>query len=241
MGNDMSSHLAAAAPAEVDRLGPQERERYELHAERLIERVSWEGTRDFPVDESMIAIVAAHAALLAAGFEPRTDPFRHVTSVVIHPNTIVSTEVRPGPVHGVVIDGPDYRAGQAGHGRGPILFDWRTVRRDVADPIGGVNVVYHEFAHKLDGLDGVIDGMPPLPDSRARADWEQTFGTNFRRLKRRGSDPVVRIYAATSPAEYFAVTTELLFTRPLDLRGHLPRVYDQLSMFYNQDPAGRRR
>jgi MtfA peptidase len=46
-----------------------------------------------------------------------------------------------------------------------------------------VNVVYHEFAHKLDQLDGVADGMPPLGSEARDAEWIQTIGTNYRRLR----------------------------------------------------------
>ena len=136
--------------------------------------------------------------------------------------------------------GPQYLAGQSGHGRGPVLLDWRTVERQIADPDRGVNVVHHEFAHKLDQLTGAADGMPPLPDSEARAAWRQTLGTNYRRLQRRGSDGLVRAYGAKNPAEYFAVTSELFFGRPVELRRRLPRVYDRLADFYAQDPAARR-
>ena len=59
---------------------------------------------------------------------------------------------------------------------------------------------------KLDQLTGAADGMPPLPSRTARDQWTQTIGTNFRRLRRRGSDGLVRMYGASSPAEYFAVT-----------------------------------
>jgi Mlc titration factor MtfA (ptsG expression regulator) len=104
----------------------------------------------------------------------------------------------------------------------------------------GNNVVYHEFAHKLDQLDGPADGMPPLPSREARQAWTQTLGTNYRRLRRRGSDGLVRAYGATNPAEYFAVTSELFFTRPTELRERLPRVYQRLADFYRQDPARRR-
>ncbi len=97
----------------------------------------------------------------------------------------------------------------------------------------------HFIGHKLDQLDGAADGMPPLPDREARAGWSQTIGTNFRRLRRRGPDPLVRAYAATNPAEYFAVITELFFLRPVELRERFPRVYLRLSEFYAQDPAER--
>lgn len=232
--------LIAAAPAEFHRLTPIEQDRLLVHAHRLIGQARWEGARDVEVTDEMVLTVAAHAALLAAGFEPHTQPFLYVRSVVFHGRTIVTRGHRPGPVSGVYTSGPQYLAGQSGHGRGPVLLDWRTVRRQVADPDRGGNIVYHEFAHKLDQLDGTADGVPPLPDRDARAAWEQTIGTNFRRLRRRGPDGLVRAYAATNPAEYFAVTSELFFTKPVELRERLPRVYDRLAAFYVQDPAARR-
>jgi Mlc titration factor MtfA (ptsG expression regulator) len=82
--------------------------------------------------------------------------------------------------------------------------------------------------------------MPPLPGREARDAWIQTIGTNYRRLRRRGPDGLIRAYAAKSPAEYFAVTSELFLTRPVELRERLPRVYRRLADFYHQDPAARR-
>jgi len=235
-----ADELLRVAPDEVTRLDPSEHERYLGHAERLVRSVSWEGARGVEATDEMIHTVAAHAALLVAGFPLAADPYRNVRAVVLHAGTIVTRHPRPGPLPGMYTSGPQYLAGQSGHGRGPVLLDWRTVRREVASPERGVNVVYHEFAHKLDQLDGAADGMPPLPGREARAAWRQTLGTNLRRLQRRGSDGLVRAYAATNPAEYFAVTSELFFTRPLDLRERLPRVYQRLAEFYRQDPASRR-
>ena len=62
------------------------------------------------------------------------------------------------------------------------------------------------------------------------------MGTNYRRLRRRGRDPLVRAYAATNQAEYFAVTSELFFTGPLGVPRSTTGVYDLLADFYNQDP-----
>lgn len=240
MDGDVRAGMIEHAPAEFGRLSDDERDRFLHHGTRLVRRATWEGARDVEVTDEMVLIVASHAALLAAGFDARTEPFANVRSVVFHGRTIVTREPRPGPVAGVVTSGPQYLAGQSGHGRGPVLLDWRTVARQVVDPDRGVNVVLHEFAHKLDQLDGAADGMPPLPDRTAEAAWVQTLGTNYRRLRRRGSDGLVRAYGATNPAEYFAVTSELFFTRPVDLRERLPRVYARLAEFYRQDPAQRR-
>ena len=144
-----------------------------------------------------------------------TEPFLNVNSVVFHGRTIVTRGHRPGPVRGVYTSGPQYLAGQSGHGRGPVLLDWQTVRTPGRPPRDRrERRSYHEFAHKLDQLDGAADGMPPLPDRETREAWVQTLGTNYRRLRRRGPDGLVRGYGATNPAEYFAVTSELFFTRP---------------------------
>jgi hypothetical protein len=211
-----------------------------VHGSRLIRQASFEGARDVVVTDDMRYTIAAHAALLTAGFDTSAHPYLNVRSVIVHGRTIVTRGDRPGPVRGVVTSGPQYLAGQSGHGRGPVLLDWQTVARQVGNPARGVNVVYHEFAHKLDQLDGAADGMPPLPTSADESAWVQTLGTNYRRLRRRGSDGLVRGYAATNPAEYFAVTSELFFTRPVELRERHPRVYRRLADFYRQEPADRR-
>jgi Mlc titration factor MtfA (ptsG expression regulator) len=233
----LAARLWSASPTVARKLDPEARERYVAHAERLTRRVKWEAARGLALTDGVIEVIAAHAALLVAGFEPRTEPFRDVTSVIVHAGTIVTREVTAGPARGVVSDEPRYIAGQAGHGRGPIVLDWRTAEREIPYPEGGTNVIYHEFAHKLDQLDGVFDGMPPLGSDEGRARWMQTMGTNYRRLRRRGQDPLVRAYGATNETEYFAVTTELFFTVPALLREHHKRVYDVLADFYKQDPA----
>ncbi len=225
------------APRLAGALDGDARERFLEHGERLVRRVNWEAARGLELTDEAIETIAAHAALLVAGFEPRTEPFRDVTSVIVHAGTIVSRDVVQGPTRGVVTNGPRYLAGQAGHGRGPIVLDWRTAEREIPYPEGGTNVIFHEFAHKLDQLDGVYDGMPPLGSDDGRARWTQTMGTNYRRLRRRGRDPLIRVYAATNETEFFAVTSELFFTVPALLREHHPRVYDVLADFYNQHPG----
>lgn len=218
-------------------LSNADRERYEWHRADLVRRVKWDGARGVDVTAEMIETTAAHAALLVAGYEPREAPFHLVTTVIFHAGTYVSRALRPGPVRGLVTNAPRRLAGQSGHGRGPVVLDWQTSERQIARPDRGSNVIFHEFAHKLDQLTGIADGMPPLPDRTARDQWIQTIGTNFRRLRRRGTDGLVRAYGATNPAEYFAVTSELFFTRPADLHAKLPRVYDRLAGFYRQDPG----
>jgi len=44
-------------------------------------------------------------------------------------------------------------------------------------------------------------------------------------------------YGATNPAEFFAVVTEYFFEQPTQLKGQYPELYEELALFYRQDPA----
>jgi Mlc titration factor MtfA (ptsG expression regulator) len=106
-------------------------------------------------------------------------------------------------------------------------------------PSHGLNVVHHEFAHQLDLLDGTLDGTPPL-DDHLRPRWVRICTATFQALRAR-PDEVLRDYGGESPAEFFAVATEVFFARPLELADHHPELYEVLRAFYRQDPASRRR
>jgi Mlc titration factor MtfA (ptsG expression regulator) len=99
-------------------------------------------------------------------------------------------------------------------------------------------VVFHEFAHKIDMLDGTVDGTPPISDAAERRHWIAVCTELYTRL-RTGQPDILRDYAAVSPGEFFAVATEVFLTTPLELRHHEPDLYEILQRFYRQDPAAR--
>jgi len=128
--------------------------------------------------------------------------------------------------------------------RGPVILSWDDVARDLASPHAGHSVVVHEFAHKLDMCNGRANGMPPLHSDMVRADWTQAFADAFEHLQQSIAHhhrSAINDYAATDPAEFFAVVSELFFTAPQILRAEYPPVYDQLVLFYRQDPYARTR
>jgi hypothetical protein len=103
-----------------------------------------------------------------------------------------------------------------------------------------MNVVIHEFAHKLDMANGPADGRPPLhPGMDARA-WAAAFDEAYRgfcdALERR-KDTWLDPYAAEHPSEFFAVISEAFFEDPAETKRRYPAVYEQLKLFYRQDPA----
>ncbi|KAA3624774.1 MAG: hypothetical protein DWQ08_10015 [Proteobacteria bacterium] len=124
--------------------------------------------------------------------------------------------------------------------RGPVILSWPDVEASLE--LDGYNVVVHEFAHKLDMLDGAPNGIPPLHRGMNRSAWAKACRDAFDRLNAdldAGRETVVDPYAAEEPGEFFAVLSEMFFERPLDLEEEYPAVYEQFRAFYRQDPAGR--
>jgi Mlc titration factor MtfA (ptsG expression regulator) len=54
-----------------------------------------------------------------------------------------------------------------------------------------------------------------------------------------GHDGLLDEYGATSEAEFFAVSTEVFFERPIQLREEMPDLYHVLCRYYQQDTAAR--
>ena len=137
---------------------------------------------------------------------------------------------------GVVHEWDDELAGEAMPG-GPVVLSWDATAHDPH-----INVVIHEFAHKLDMLDGVVDGVPPLHRGMDRAAWQAAFTAayeGFCDAVERGKNTWLDPYAAEHPSEFFAVVSEAFFEDPKEIRRRYPDVYDQLKLFYRQNPAAR--
>ena len=63
----------------------------------------------------------------------------------------------------------------------------------------GHNVVFHEFAHQLDMLDGTVDGTPPLDDPEALARWITVCTAAYSAVRAGNGSPVLRDYAGVNP------------------------------------------
>lgn len=117
---------------------------------------------------------------------------------------------------------------------GPLVLSWADIRADLADPRAGFCVAIHEMAHKLDALDGAMDGTPLLPRQ-----WQREWALDFQRsfdgfvaLVESGGQPAMDDYAAESPEEFFAVASEYHFSAPSLLREQLPSVAAHLQRLY---------
>ncbi|MCL2871899.1 MAG: zinc-dependent peptidase [Betaproteobacteria bacterium] len=102
-----------------------------------------------------------------------------------------------------------------------------------------VNVVIHEFVHKLDMKNGEANGCPPLPPELPIARWQQVMGRAYDDFCRRtdaGEDLGIDPYASEHPAEFFAVMSETFFVAPARLRETYPDVDECFRLFYRWAP-----
>ncbi|MFV1992132.1 MAG: zinc-dependent peptidase, partial [Acidimicrobiales bacterium] len=97
----------------------------------------------------------------------------------------------------------------------------------------------HEFAHKIDMLDNLADGVPPIANKTQLQRWNDVSGAAFNRIRTGQDSGLLSTYAASNPGEFFAVATEVFFTTPVALLEDEPDVYGVLRDFYRQDPAAR--
>jgi len=166
--------------------------------------------------------------------------YRGWVGIVVYPDQFLIPR-RTEDEFGVVHEYQEIAAGEAWHG-GPLLISWS----DVQQAGSGYNVVIHEFAHKLDMVNGEADGMPPLPDPAARADWQKVLQASYAdfcawvdEAESRGEEPFFDPYAAENPGEFFAVMSEAFFETPHELLAEYPELYARFSAFYRQNPAAR--
>ncbi|MEW6439769.1 MAG: M90 family metallopeptidase [bacterium] len=212
-----------------------DREELRRHILVFLAEKHFEGCGGLEIRDEIRLTVAAHACLLL--LHRQTDYFPKVQSLVVYPSTYVAPRVERDP-DGLVHEGEEVREGESWD-RGTVVLSWEDVRKSSMRAGSGRNVVLHEFAHQLDQESGEADGAPLLPRPMY-AEWSRVLGREFRRLERdvqRNRRTFIDPYGATDPAEFFAVTTECFFERPVELRQRHPELYEQLSRYYQQDPA----
>jgi len=233
--DDLWDGAFAAVPA-LAWLDPPARRRLRDLTLLFLHEKSLEPATGLTLDDAMrlrIALLACQP-ILGLGL----DCYAAFGSVIVYPDAFVVRDREYVDEDGVVHRGDDVLTGEAWE-QGPVLVSWPDVQ--VSGQGEGYNVVAHEFAHKLDMLDGAANGFPPLHGGMDPSAWEAAFDAAYDDLSARldrGEEPWIDPYAVQDPAEFFAVTSELFFDVPADLKAEYPAVYDQLARFYRQDPAG---
>jgi MtfA peptidase len=222
-------------------LEDDERARLRAMIQVFIAEKYWEGAGGLELTDEIRVTISAQACLLLLGLHHNY--YQNVESIIVYPSTVVPPQRRPGFFENVQtpVDPQQPIIGQA-FLRGPVIIIWDAALRGGRHPELGHNVIYHEFAHKLDMLDGTADGTPPLRDRDEYRDWVQICSREYLRLREeaiKGRKSFLDAYGATNEAEFFAVATEQFFDQPRGMKEHAPDLYRVLQEYYHQDPCKR--
>ena len=203
-------------------------------ATQFLSAKTFGGAHNISVTISMRTRIALHACLpvLRLGL----DYYRNWRGVIVYPGDFrVRRTVQDEA--GVVHEGMEDLCGES-LSQGPMVLSWDAMLLETQAP--DLDLVIHECAHKLDVLNGDADGFPPLPKEMLASTWTREWKSAFDDFCRHvdaGRETRIDPYAATDPAEFFAVLSETFFTTPRWIRDDYPAIYSQLAVFYRQDTA----
>jgi len=202
----------------------------------FLHRKVFEGADGLVVTQAMTLVIALQACIPI--LKMRIDVYDGWVSIIIYPAGF-SPQREVVDEFGVRHTIRSNLAGEAWL-RGPVVLAWNETAH--AGVIDGHNLVIHEFAHKLDMQTGSANGFPALHSNMSSSIWFDVFTRDFENFQhrcKRKKHSDIDCYGATSPAEFFAVLSEVFFERPDVIKKHYADVYTQLTLYYRQDPLSR--
>ena len=211
----------------AERLPASLRPKFEADLLTFEHEKSFVGAGGFEVTEEVRVVVSAAAVRLVVALD--IGYFDRVREIVMYPAAYRHPD-RDGAVLGEVSDWHT------------VVLSWEDVLAGLRDPFDGDDTATHEFAHVLDRESGAFNGTPTLRAREDYAPWGAVLSEHYLSLRagERGRRRVLRDYAATNEAEFFAVATEVFFERPRILERRAPELYAELRRFYGFDPPGKR-
>lgn len=219
-----------------ERMPPALRERLHGLLHVFLNEKRFVGCNGLVVSDEMRVVIAGYACLLVLNRPgvPNRDLYDELLSILVYPTAFIVREI--DEEDGIVTEGDSVLSGQAWDSK-RIILSWEDVQEARTEP---ANVVLHEFAHYLDMEDETMDGAPGLGSAEAYEQWSTVFWDEYERLIEEleaGVASLLDPYAATEPAEFFAVATETFFHQPVELRERHAQLYEQLRKYYRLDPA----
>ena len=196
---------------------------------RFLQDKEFHGAMGFEITDEVALSIAAQAVLPVLNLPGDLTWYDDFVGIVVVPEEVSTPRVSVDEA-GVVHEYDEAIIGEARE-HGPVMLSWPHVREGGLPADGPIlNVVVHEFAHKIDMRDGAVDGCPPLPSGfaghrsgrEARLHWQRTLEPAYDAFREQaivaerfgGEPPWLDGYAASSLGEFFAVACEAYFVDP---------------------------
>jgi Mlc titration factor MtfA (ptsG expression regulator) len=213
--------LLAKYAIHYQRLPEPGRRQFERLVHSFMHNKDWQGI-GIRVEEEMKVMISACAAQLLLGF-PRVS-LRHFDRIIIRP------EAYKDRASG------RYHLGEVRPKAGVIMISWSDFLHGYAHTRDAHNVGLHEMAHALWFENKIDNGEHNFLHPELLQDWIDHADAEIERIKN-GRSRLLRSYAGTNQAEFFAVAVEYFFEQPKEFKQDLPELYATLSAMLRQDPA----
>ncbi len=203
-----------------NQLSEKGKDRFLFRAYSMLSNFKIIGRNGFDITEEVTLFVLAAYIQLTLGFRSYSLPI--FKTILIYPDSYRN------PFTGEMHDGEV-------NPRGVIVLSWKRLVKGYENPTDCINLGLHEMAH---ALKHVISKTEYFEN-----EIEQEM-SNFNLLSeaeidkmKNGEEHFLRKYAGTNSSEFFAVSVEHFFESPVELKEHLPQIYNGLKNLLKQDPA----
>ena len=194
------------------------------------------GLYDLKIDDRIKVTISFYACLLIL-HKNNIDYYQNLSTILVYPYEFLLDEKMT--YQDIYSNEKAVLEGQAT--TDTVIISWHSAKKE-AYHISKNNVVLHEFAHEIDFLDGVADGIPIMKKDKYN-EWVKIIHSEYSKLKDKtikgryfGKYNFLGAYAGTNEAEFFAVTTERFFESPATLKKKFPDIYKEFVGFYEIDP-----
>lgn len=233
LSNDQRAIVRDQVPI-TQRLPWELHQRLEGKINGFLHQVEFHGCNGLEITEEMRLSIAAQACLLVVN----TDQwYKNLRTILVYPDAFKSREKNSDGY--IVSEREVVRLGES-WARGPVILSWAHSQQGAEDDKDGHNVVIHEFAHQLDDLSGRTDGVPVLESGQPYSEWEAAFlhayDSHIKNVES-GRKTVIDAYGAQGHEEFFAVSVEVFFEKPGQLKHEVPKIYKQLAILFQLDPV----
>lgn len=212
------------------------RQQLEQHTKQFLHEKHFTGCNGLEITDEIRVTIAASACLLI--LNRATEVYPGLKYLLVYPTGFrVSHEeldedgLATRRQHGLLGESWD---------NGKVILSWEDVAHGNRDFKDGSNVALHEFAHQLDGEDGVVNGAPALGSASRYHRWAEVLSREYEVLQNavwEGDETLLDEYDATNPAEFFAVATEHFFEQPRKMMEAHPALFAELRHYYRVNPA----
>ncbi|HEY1685158.1 MAG TPA: M90 family metallopeptidase [Tepidisphaeraceae bacterium] len=223
--------------AYYEQLSSAEQQELQRTINVFVAEKNFEGCGGLEMTDEIRVTIAAYACILLLHIEHH-NYYPRLQSILVYPHAYMVPEAQQ-IVGSLVLGGDSMRSGES-WGDGVVVIAWDHVRHRPTEHGSSGNVVLHEFAHQLDQEKGMATGAPVLPKTSMYQAWARILGREYQALSDAAAadrPTLLDKYGATNPAEFFAVATESFFEQPIQLKELHAELYEELKLYYGQDPA----